>query len=148
MPTIVQYPCWEYATNAAFPAFNRVAYVIVGDSCYFSGIESENRVPTSSAAGLIIRAIVAKEQTPRKYMRFFDLQTHCGYPYKKPGEIELFRLRIEAATGRREIDFEANQDVMAQGLPMADYLKDFSITGWLPCRCPAYVLDLFREYIG
>jgi len=73
-----------------------VVYTIVGNRCYFSGIECELRTSTINAAESIMQAISEQEGVPVNRLRWFDLQTHRGYGGKRPGEFKINELAIRA----------------------------------------------------
>lgn len=113
------YPCWGAGFGPMFPEFNRVVYAIVGDCCYFSGIEKKLRTSTINAAESIIMAICKQEGVFPNRLRWFDLQTHHGYDSKQPGGFEL-----------DEVVFKHDSKVY-----------------WIPTLCPPDIFLLFREYI-
>lgn len=103
---------------------SKVVYVISGFCCYFSGID-HNGVGTINAAEEVVTAIAQQEDVPMGVLRFFDLQTHRGYPQsKESGDYVFEELKIERADG-----------------------GGFRCTGWVPATCPPHVLPLFLEFI-
>jgi len=115
------YRCNGYPMEG-FPEFNKVAYVIIGGLCYFTGIESENRTSTINAAEEVIMAISAQEQAPTSNLRFFDIQCRSGYEFYFPGQLKMDELVYDA--------------------------KENSVNQWLPTICDVKIIEMFRQYIG
>ncbi len=111
------------------PEFGTVFYAILGNSCYFSGINRtggpRSATSTINAAEDIITAIAKQEGIPAKKLQFFDLQTQEGYQ-KLAGVFELDK-----------VVFEVTDDGVVENL---------SWSADVPC--PPQVQYLFRDLIG
>ena len=132
-----------------FPEYNKVVYAILGNCCYFSGIERQYRTSTINAAASIVQSIAEQECIPIAALRWFDLQTYRGYE-KRPGEYELDELAIGPTSnlqptegGITEFEVEGGQAIL-----ITQDTEDFRVTGWQPTQCPPEILELFRECIG
>ena len=144
------YRCWGYGSDPGFPEYNKVAYIIIGDCCYFSGVEKEMRTSTINAAESIIEAISHQENILAIALRWFDLLTYRGYN-NKPGEYELKELKIGpskdlTSKGWRLGLLEVNGE---EALIYTEAEQDFVIASWNDVAlCPNEVLEIFRDYIG
>lgn len=153
-----RYKCWGFVTakvvpgaeDLKFPEFNRVVYVIIGDCCYFSGIERRLRTSTVNAAESIVKAISEQEEVAIERLRWFDLQTRRGYQWYAPGKYELQELLIGPSGdltpqegGIAEVEIAGETAIV-----VTPDEEDFVVTGWRDAPCPPEVLELFREYIG
>ena len=115
-----QYRCRAYPRKG-FPEFHKIAYVIIGDKCYFSGLE--RGTSTINAAEDIIASIAKQERVRFSRLRYFDIQTRLGYR-KLPGKYEINELAYEACrTGPK-------------------------ITAWGMAHLPEDVQSIFNEHIG
>lgn len=104
-------------------------YVIIDNKCYFSGAKNELFTSTINAAESIITAIAKQEGVSVWTLEWFDLQTHCGYSSKQPGQFEL------------------DQVVLTENL-RGTHIYDFFVKEWDPVSCPDEIRTLFKEYIG
>jgi len=100
-----------------------VAYLVIDENCYFSGITME-ATSTINAAEEIIAAISSQEGVALGKFTFFDLQTHRKYPRHSEGYFTMDKIRFR-------VDGEN--------------LKEL---GWGTVECPQEVFDAFHEYIG
>ena len=134
-----QYPCW--AGGPEFPRFNKVVYTVIGNCCYFSGIELEKRTSTINAAESIVLVIAHQEGVPATSLRYFDLQTHRGYE-KPSGEYEIDELNVQK--------YEPPEDLPpgAKVIGSPGKKGGISIRGWIRTECPPEVCEMFKEYIG
>lgn len=90
-----------------------------GYKCVFSGVSGNGKSTINAAEG-IIKAIAETEKVP---LKFYDLQTHKGYDYFKPGEYSFDLLII------------TNQN-------------DPEVVRWVPERLFREALEVFKEHIG
>lgn len=123
--------------------------MIIGDCCYFSGIERQLRTSTINAAASIVQAIADQEDMPVVALRWFDFQTYRGYR-KRRGEYELDELLIcsTADLQSREGGVTELEVAGERAIVITQDKEDFTVN-WRPTKpCPAEVLHLFREYIG
>lgn len=104
----------------------QVAYVVVGERCYFSGINAETN--TLTFAGDIAQAIADQEEVGIESLCYLDLLTsvrESGF-YLKPGEFQLRKVELHPRGG--------------------GYFGSNHVDADEPC--PLKVLDLFGEQIG
>lgn len=101
-----------------------VVYLIVGDCCYFSGIQ-RTMASTINAAEEVILAITEQEHVPIRSLRYFDLQTHEGYGSKLPGAYEINELKV-----------------------LLDDRLEPHVVSWMIADLPPEIFEAFREHIG
>ena len=143
-----EYPCWGAGFGPMFPEFNRVVYAIVGDCCYFSGIEKKFRTSTINAADSVITAICKQEGILPDRLRWFDLQTHRGYDSKQPGEFELDELVIlPNPDDARRGGAEETEIAGVTAVVITQDTHDIVVNYWISTLCPPDIFLLFREYI-
>lgn len=144
-----RYECWAHGPE--FPEYNKVVYVIIGDCCYFSGIEKNFRTSTINAAESIIQAISNREETNVAKLRWFDLLTYRGY-HKMPGGYELAEMIIGPNTSFLMADKSGYVSIEVdgeKGVLLTGGTEDFTVTYWnYKAPCPQEVLQIFHEYIG
>lgn len=150
-----KYRCWEFPAEG-FPEFHKVAYVITGEKCYFSGLERGNS-STILAAEDVIMAIAQQENVLFTDLRYFDIQTYKGYR-KIPGEYEVNELEFEVSrkpTEQEEIELiEKCLDckvVQSHGngpktVEECEIIPD--VRAWGKAFLTVDVLELFKEHIG
>ncbi|MFH1427352.1 MAG: WG repeat-containing protein [Patescibacteria group bacterium] len=149
-----KYRCWGYPIEG-FPEFHRIAYVIVGNRCYFSGLE--RGTSTINAAEDVIVSIAKQEGVNFFDLRYFDIQTHKGYR-KFPGEYKVNELKYEIC--REATEQERIEEIEERfgckviqsygtGPRTVEECKIVpSVTVWVKAFLPADILELFKEHIG
>ena len=149
-----KYRCWGYPAEG-FPEFHKVAYVIMGNKCYFSGLE--RGTSTINAAEDVIASIAKQEGVDFSDLRYFDIQTRMSYR-KLPGEYEVNELEYEVcreATEQEQIEqieerfgckVVQSHGSGPQTVEECNIVP--SVTAWGKALLPADVLALFKEHIG
>ncbi len=137
------YRNWGYPSVG--PEYGEVAYIIIGDCCYFTdaidhGTYSHGLTTTINAAEDILTQIATEEGRPIRSLRYFDLQTHLGYQSKRPGQFELSELRLDQCNPDDE-ETEDGGIVLGSGFTV-------NVAGWQDVRAPLEVLQRFRDFIG
>lgn len=103
-----------------------LVYLLEGRRCVFSGTGKERRVGTINAAERVIKAIAEEEGINPGSVEWFDLQTHLGYEFVRPGKYNYDQVCLGSGTGTAPL----------QSLR------------WKPVPCPPEVVAAFREQIG
>lgn len=120
-----KYVCRSYNKLSKDITYNKVAYIIIDGSCYYSGIDSIMDRSTVNSVEDIIESISTQEKVLYTELRWFDLQTCRGYISKKPGQYELDELIL------------------------SDQGSDFDKVKFIPImEATREVLEYFKEYIG
>lgn len=73
----------------------KVAYTVVSDKVYFSGLTSPlQSTSTINATESVIQAICQAAGLDWTTCEFYDIQTHRGYPQRIPGEWVIDKLHV------------------------------------------------------
>lgn len=96
MIKFVPYRClgWGYKD---LPQYNWVAYMLLGNTCIFSGIDRVKRTSTVTAAGDIIENISKTEHVHWSQWQWFDFHGPWGYPLLLSGQFRLAHLELAYA---------------------------------------------------
>ncbi len=85
----VDYPGFTPASGG------RVAYVVVGNQVYFSGLTPpQQSTSTINAAESIIQAICRAADLDWRACEFYDIQTHWGYSQRAAGQWVIDQLHV------------------------------------------------------
>ena len=128
---------------------SKVVYVICDHAVYFSGVEClDELADTIGSVSRVIEAIAKQEQFDATAYRWFDVQTHRGYPDVPAGQSRCYKLTVQISPVSGCVInriFVVNSDgFIREEVIMGDY---FWIASWVPRNLPKDLEPVFAEYI-